>query len=74
MKFNETAEFNNFWCNDKFKRMAGKWMNFGQNIIEISNLNFLVSVKYFNEKKSPELKSLNWRFEMVAIQPEESAL
>ena len=49
MKFNETAEFNNFWCNDKFKRVAGKWMNFGQNTIEISNVNFWASVKYFNE-------------------------
>ena len=48
MKFNETAEFNNFWCNDKFKRVAGKSMIFRQNIIEISNMQFLVSGKFFN--------------------------
>ena len=40
VKFNETVEFNNFWCNDKFKRVAGKSMNFRQNITEISNMQF----------------------------------
>ena len=50
-----------------FQGFLARFRGFGFCWNGISNL-------HFNEKNSPELKSLNWRFEMVAIQPEESAL